>query len=246
VLPAPHLEWSARLGRSCWFHEHIGSTNDEAFALARAGAPHGSLVLADAQSAGRGRLGRSWFSPPGLNLYFSVILRPQTAPAETALITLAAGVAIAETLGLRLKWPNDVVDPGFRKVAGLLSEMDVVQGAVAFVVLGVGLNVNQPDFPADLPEAASLRMLLGEPLDRAAVLAGLLPALERRVTQIRDERAAVLEAWAGLSALGERTLRAGELEGVAVGLRPDGALLLRDAEGRIHPVLAGDVLPVPS
>ncbi len=244
MLPEPHPELSARLDRRCWHYPSTGSTNDDAWRLARAGAPHGSLVLADAQTAGRGRLGRSWFSPPQHNLYFSLILRPQTTPAQTALATLAAGVAMAEVLGLRLKWPNDVVDPDFRKVAGLLSEMDVVAGRVAFVVLGVGLNVNQPDFPADLPLAASLRMLRGHDMDRHALLAQLLPALDHRIQQIEHERPAVIRAWSSLSATTGRRVRVGELEGTALGLRDDGALMLRDDAGQLHHVVAGDVLPL--
>lgn len=244
MLPDPHPDLSARLGRACWYHPSTGSTNDDAWALAKAGAPHGSIVLADTQTAGRGRLGRSWFSPPEHNLYFSMILRPSTAPAETALITLAAGVALAEVLELQLKWPNDVVDSSFRKVAGLLSEMDVVAGKVAFVVLGVGLNVNQPEFPADLPLAASLRMLGGAELDRHGLLALLLPVLDHRIHQIHLERPAVLQAWSALSATTGRRVRVGGLEGTALGLRGDGALQVRDDGGRLHHVVAGDVLPV--
>ncbi len=244
MLPPTHPELSARLGRSCWCFERTDSTNDRAFELASAGAPHGSVVLADAQSAGRGRLGRAWFSPPAHNLYFTMVLRPRTAPAETSLITLAAGVAVAEVLGLRAKWPNDVVDPQLRKVAGLLAEMDVLQGRVTFVLMGIGLNVNQPEFPPDLPQAASLLMLRGHALDRHDVLAELLPALDRRSEQIHGERRQLVEDWSALSATIGRRVRVGALEGLALGLREDGALLLRDDQDRVHPIVAGDVLPV--
>ncbi len=244
MAAAPHAELSDRLGRSCWHHDSTGSTNDDAWTLARAGAPHGSVVVADTQRSGRGRLGRSWYSPPGHNLYFSMILRPRTAPAQTALITLAAGVAMAEVLELGLKWPNDVVDARLRKVAGLLSEMDLLDGEVAFVILGVGLNVNQPDFPTDLPQAASLRMLRGAELDRYALLERLLPALDRRIQQIHTQRDDIVQAWSALSVTTGQPVRVGELEGTALGLRDDGALLVRDAAGTVHPVVAGDVLPL--
>jgi BirA family biotin operon repressor/biotin-[acetyl-CoA-carboxylase] ligase len=243
MLPQAHLAFSERLGRPCWYFERTDSTNERAFELACAGAPHGSVVLADAQSAGRGRLGRSWFSPPGHNLYFTMVLRPRTPPAETSLITLAAGVAVAEVLGLRAKWPNDVVDGRMRKVAGLLAELELEQGQVAFVLMGVGLNVNQPDFPPDLPQAASLRMLRGQALDRHALLAELLPALDRRTEQIHHERPALIEAWTALSASCGRRVRVGDLEGVALGLAEDGALLIRDDRDRLHSIVAGDVLP---
>jgi BirA family transcriptional regulator, biotin operon repressor / biotin---[acetyl-CoA-carboxylase] ligase len=243
VLPAPHPELSERLGRSCWYRPVTGSTNDDAAGLAEQGAPHGSLVMADHQTAGRGRVGRSWYSPPDHNLYFSLILRPATAPADTALLTLAAGVAIAEVLELQIKWPNDVVAPGFRKVAGLLCEMDVSQGRVVSVVLGVGINVNQPDFPPDLPLAASLRTLGGEPVERYGLLARLLPVLEHRIQQIEGDRQAIVCAWSALSATTGQRVRVGDLEGVATGLRADGALLLRLDDGREYPVVAGDVWP---
>ncbi len=242
ALPPPHAAHSERFGRSCWFHELTGSTNDDAAALADEGAPHGSMVLADAQTAGRGRLGRDWHSPAGQNLYFSLVLRPRTAPADTPLLTIAAGVAMAEVLGLRLKWPNDVVTEDFHKIAGILSEIDLSQGRVNWVVLGVGLNVNQRVFPEDLPMARSLRQLRGETLDRWELLERLLPALDRRVAQVQGERERLVRDWSALAATTDRQVRVGELRGTALGLRPDGALLVRDASGRIHPVVAGDVL----
>ncbi len=170
-----------------------------------------------------------------------MILRPGTTPAETPLITIAAGVAVAEVLGLRLSWPNDVVTPDFYKVAGLLAELELRGGRVLWVVLGVGLNVNQPGFPVELPRARSLRQLGGRDLDRFALLDRLLPALDHRVAQVVDRRDELVQAWTDLAETTGRQVRVGDLQGTAVGLRADGALLLRCADGLVHPVVAGDV-----
>jgi BirA family biotin operon repressor/biotin-[acetyl-CoA-carboxylase] ligase len=133
-------------------------------------------------------------------------------------------------------------EPGWYKVAGLLAEMDVAEGRVRYVVLGVGLNVNQADFPPELPQAASLRMLGQGEQDRYALLERLLPALERRIAQVRTAREEVLAAWIERSATVGQPVRVGDLCGIAEGVRADGALLLRLASGRLVPVLAGDVL----
>lgn len=173
----------ARLGAD-WHHLlSCASTNDEAQRLARAGAAHGTVVTADTQTRGRGRLGRSWFSPPGESLYLSVVLRPPLAPPQAPLLTLCAGVALAEAvtelLGLgsasesdpdgarpllRLKWPNDLLlaPPGaspaqLRKAGGILTEMVCASSAVEFVVLGVGCNVGTRAFPPEL-SATSLHL----------------------------------------------------------------------------------------
>ena len=244
--PGADAELSARFARPTWFFPSTDSTNDDAARLAGAGAPHGALVLAEAQRAGRGRLGRSWCGAPGLDLLFSLVLRPDLPPERCPLLTLAAGAAVAETLDLQLKWPNDVVGRlgtagVWHKVAGLLCELEVAEGRVRHVVLGIGINVNQERFPADLPEAASLLQIAGRRFDRIELLERLLPALDRRLRQVRDEPALVLAAWAAHSAMEGRRVRVGGIEGIAAGLRADGALLLRDDEGRITPVLAGDV-----
>lgn len=237
----PHPGLSELLGLPTWHARRTGSTNDDAWQLAMAGAPHGSVILADAQDRGRGRLGRSWHSSPGENLTFSLVLRPDTRPAQTPLLTLAAGVALAEQLDLWLKWPNDLVDAQGRKVGGLLCELELREGRVLFVILGVGLNVNESAFPPELAAAASLAMLDGERREPAALLARLLPGLLERTGQLRSQREAVLAAWRRRSVTLGRQVQVGELRGFATDLRADGALLLRDAEGRVHAVVAGEV-----
>lgn len=233
--------------------ETTRSTNSEAWILADQGAIHGTTVVADAQTAGRGRLGRSWYSPPGSNLYFSLVVRPDLAPERAATLSLAAGSAVAGVLDLRVKWPNDVVSDQGAKVAGLLAEMDVRNGRVRHVILGVGVNVNQPSFPEDLPQATSLALLRGCFFDRTVLLARLVPAILAEVDRAVSDPAAMLAGWRARShTLGRRvridvgvpgspTSASGQVEGRAEDLRDDGALLVRDDTGGLRPVLTGDV-----
>jgi BirA family biotin operon repressor/biotin-[acetyl-CoA-carboxylase] ligase len=253
------------LGRAYEWHEDCASTNDLCAARGRSGAPDGLVVAADAQSGGRGRLGRTWHSPPGENLYLSLLLRPRRPAAEIPPLTLLAGAAVARALeGLgarpRLKWPNDVLLAGDeggppRKVAGILTEMSSEGERVGHVVVGLGLNVNTVEFPADIAgRATSLRRALRAPgpLDRAPLLAAVLAAFEPLYDEFCAGGPAVaVAAWQRHAALGGRLRvagapgsgRDGGLEGVALGVDPDGALRLRDDAGAVHRVLSGEVLP---
>jgi BirA family biotin operon repressor/biotin-[acetyl-CoA-carboxylase] ligase len=247
------------LGRAYEWQASCSSTSDLAAARARAGAPAGLVVSADAQTAGRGRLGRRWHSPPGDNLAFSVLLRPSRPAADVPPLTLLVGAAIAEALTRlgaepRLKWPNDVelVEDGRRrKLAGILTEMASAGDHVEHVVVGVGVNVNGLDFPDEIAaRATSLRRALGRPFDRAEVLAALLAALEPRYEdfELRGAAAAV-EAFTARATFPDRCRIAapGEpgraLEGTALGLEPDGALRFQDDAGRLHRVISGELLP---
>lgn len=246
------------LGRAAIVVEACPSTNDLAAQQARAGAAEGLVVVAEAQSGGRGRLGRTWHSPPGENLYFSILLRPARPAAEIPPLTLLAGAALARALAAfgvtpRLKWPNDVqlaVGGDARKVAGVLTEMVTEGGHVAHVIVGIGVNVNARDFPLELTESAtSLRLARAESgpdqvIDRLDVLAAVLSAFESAYEQFRAEgpRAAVA-LWSPHAALGTRCrLRTGggELAGTALGIDADGALRVRDDDGRIHRVVSGE------
>jgi BirA family biotin operon repressor/biotin-[acetyl-CoA-carboxylase] ligase len=246
------------LGRAYEWHPDCASTNDLAATRGRAGAPEGLVIAADAQSGGRGRLGRSWHSPAGDNLYFSMLLRPARPAAEIPPLTLLAGAAVAEALAAqgfapRLKWPNDVLlaEPGAgaapRKVAGILTEMSSEGERVGQVVVGIGLNVNGLDFPTELADrATSLRRVAGRAIDRSELLASLLAAFEPLYDDFRARGpAAAVRAWQAHAALGERwrvTAPGRPLEGIALGVDPDGALRLRDDAGRVHRVLSGEVV----
>jgi BirA family biotin operon repressor/biotin-[acetyl-CoA-carboxylase] ligase len=262
-LEAPTLErLNARLGtrwlgRAYEWHAACESTNDLAAARARTGAPAGLVVATEQQSAGRGRLGRSWHSPAGENLYLSIVLRPTRPAHEIPPLTLLVGAAVARALaglGLRprLKWPNDVqlvVEGAARKVAGILTEMSSEAGRVGHVVVGLGLNVNGRAFPADLAaRATSLRLAAGRTFERAAVLAALLEELERLCEVFEAAGpAAASEAWQPFAEVGARCrvsapgAPGAELEGTMVGIDADGALRLRDDAGHIHRVLSGEI-----
>ena len=235
----------------------VGSTMTEAAAWAREGAPHGALVVAEHQRAGRGRWGRAWDDAPGQSLMLSLVLRPALTPERVGLVGLAAGLALAEALdafgvGAGLKWPNDV-RVGGRKLAGVLAEASWA-GRRAVVVLGIGANVEQTAFPPALAgRATSLRLVTGRPVERLAPLDPFLRALERRLSDAERHPARLVAAVEGrLEQRGEEVTVAfpgtdrPPVEGRAVGLAPTGALRLATASDEIA-VHAGEVtLAVPS
>ncbi len=246
-----------RLGRPTLWFARVGSTNDVAHELARGGAGDGLLVVADEQTAGRGRLHRSWWAPPGTCLLMSLLLRPGLPPARAGQLTMCLGLAaveaIREVCGLeaRLKWPNDVLHDG-RKLGGMLAELETAEGRLAYAVIGLGLNVNvdfaRPDAPGSLRlPATSLLTATGAPVDRLALLAALLRAAEALLARA-EAGESLHEAWAArLDTLGRPVvvaLAGRTLEGVATGVTPEGALLVRDDGGAIHTVWSGDVQAV--
>lgn len=241
------------LGRELHCLDEVDSTNSVALERARTGASDGAVVIAERQRHGRGRLGRTWVSPAFKNLYLSVVLRP-AGGAPLTCVGLTAGVALCDAIAqwhaATLKWPNDVLIDG-RKVAGILTEMD---GGAAnpCLVLGIGVNLNgeAEDFPADLRDkAGSLRMALGRPVDRTDFAARLIGRIEDRYEQLRREGfAAVAAAWHERSHMNGRRVTVaapeGEVSGLVLGLDGDGALRLRLDSGDEHRVLAGDVTVV--
>ncbi len=214
-----------------------GSTSDEAARLARDGAPHGAIVTADEQTAGRGRVGRTWVSPPGANLYLSIVLRPTIAPALAPGITLAAGIAVCDAVGVpgaRLKWPNDVL-VGDRKLAGVLTEMATRAAKIDWVILGIGINIDR----APIANATSVREHGG-----SFTLERLLETLEDRLDQFfAGGIAAIAEDWTARADLTRRvTVAAGT--GTPRGLDRDGAFVVAlDAGGEAR-VVAGDVVEI--
>ena len=231
------------------------STNRVAMEMAESGAKHGTVIVADAQTAGRGRMGRRWVSPAGKNLYVSLLLRPPVPAVDATRLALVAGVALAdavEAVGVpaALKWPNDLYCGG-RKAAGILAEMASDPGGVRHVVIGVGLNVNaeEDDFPADLRgSATSLRICTGRAFRRADVLARLLAAFGTRYAEfIGGGFAALRDGWDRRDFLrGRRVLlrwQGGEGWGTADGLDAAGALrFLPDGVPAIASVHSGEIL----
>lgn len=222
--------------------EHIavtGSTSSDLKRRAARGAAHGTALVAESQTAGRGRLGRSWETVEG-SLALSVILRPTLPLERVPLVSLAAAVAVAEACGpeYRIKWPNDVLGPERQKVAGLLAEVEGDGRSVRWVVVGVGLNVRAA--PA-MPGAGALEAIDGRPRDRARLAVEIVRGLLDTVGLLERAPAAVLDRWRARSATLGATVRSGEVEGTAVALDPDGALRVRDAHGVEHRVVSGEV-----
>ena len=233
-----------------FWYEDIGSTNDAAASLADEGAPEGCVVAANAQSSGRGRLGRSWVSPPGAGLYVSAVLRPRREALP--LVTIAAGVAVAEGVqaasGLNpcVKWPNDVYI-GSRKLAGILAEGGSSTGGADHVVLGFGINLRPAAFPPDVAvRATSIESELGRAVDRGLVLAECLAALANRYRALEAGASEdVISAWRVRAAehLGkpvEWDAGRGALRGTAHDIDARGALLVR-VDDEIVRVISGEV-----
>lgn len=234
------------------FFPEIGSTNFEAVELGKKGAPHGTLVVAEAQSAGRGRLGRRWDSPAGKGLYFSLLLRPDLDAAQAPLTTLAAGLGLAQAirgLGVRnlvLKWPNDLM-VAKKKLGGILTEMYHSGSKVGFLVVGVGINVSQTagDFSTEVAPLATSLGQVGVTVDRAELLQRLIPAVLGEVNRLAREGAAgLIQRWEqdsgmlGLEIAYESDGRRDE--GRVLGLAADGKLRVAGRDGRVAELLAED------
>jgi BirA family transcriptional regulator, biotin operon repressor / biotin---[acetyl-CoA-carboxylase] ligase len=241
-------------GQAFRYHDEIESTNVEAKRLAAAGAPEGTVVVAESQSAGRGRLGRRWTSPAGKGLLFSVVLRPPVSMADAHLLTIAAAVAASEAIEslvpvrVRIKWPNDLLIDD-RKAGGILLEVAGEQDAIDWVVVGIGLNVNTEysELPVALRRTAvSLKIAAGRPVDRSELLARLLLELEQAyVDAVRNGFARSLARFRERDYLYRRSVnvqtRRGPVAGEAAGIDEKGALLLQLPHRHVQRFHAGDV-----
>ncbi len=265
ILTASVIREAARgtqFGSRVHHHYSVGSTMDEAADLAHRGAPHGAIVVAEEQTAGRGRMGRAWHSERSGGIYCSLVLRPppegKPLPAARApILTLSAALAVADAVeeiaGVRadLRWPNDVLAGG-RKCCGILTEMTAEAERVRHIVLGIGLNVSQREFPPEVAaEATSLARVAGRRVSRAAALAAMLAALDRRLRQFLDfGGAAILSEFEKRSSFAHGRHVRVESEGLSFtgltqGLDASGFLLvLRDDLGEVEPILAGKVRPI--
>jgi BirA family biotin operon repressor/biotin-[acetyl-CoA-carboxylase] ligase len=246
-----------RLGtRFHYFHE-IDSTNNYARSLAEEGEPEGAIVIAEQQTLGRGRLGRRWVSPPYTNLYCSIILRPKLPPAHAPRITLTAAVALADAIesfgpaAPAIKWPNDILVGG-KKLAGVLTEAVSNAQQVEFVILGIGVNVNFPldSMPPELRErATSLSVLAGKSLSREGFLRRLIQDLDRCYGILEETGfAALAPRWdARFGQRGQRVrveMTDRTINGRAIGIDADGALVIESPDGGCQRIVAGDVIPV--
>jgi len=242
------------IGRDIRVFEETTSTNDVIEKLARDNVKEGAVVFAESQTKGRGRLGRKWMSPPRKGLWFSVLLRPAMRPATVTQLTIAACMALFRAIrsqtGLtpEIKWPNDILIRG-KKVAGILTELSAELDKVKYVILGVGVDVNQGagEFPSELRKlATSLKIETGQRQDRAALAVKILRELDGDYDRIcAGEFESVADEWEEHCAtlghnvvihIGDRKVR-----GCAESLDTDGALLLRTQHGHLERIIGGDV-----
>lgn len=250
-----------RMGQTLYYYDSIDSTNIQAKRLAEEGAPDGTVIVADQQSAGRGRRGRGWASPAGTNLYFSLLLRPDIAPDKASMLTLVMALAVAEGIratvdetssqGIQvgIKWPNDIVIDG-RKACGILTELSlsVEQGSIDYLVIGVGINVAKQEFPAELQgHAIALDEVANRPISRSELLNAILTAFEadygdflatKDLTRLKEQYDALLVNYG-------RQVRVldpkGEYDGIARGIQTTGELIVELPDGNTKDVYAGEV-----
>jgi BirA family biotin operon repressor/biotin-[acetyl-CoA-carboxylase] ligase len=265
--PSGNIAWSLdelrqglvvnRLGGKFHIYFEIASTNTHAHQLAENGAAEGEMVIVESQSQGRGRLGRRWQSPPFVNLYFSVILRPKLAPVDAPQITLMAAVALAETVDsfigatAGIKWPNDILVGG-KKLAGILTEASCDSERLHYVILGIGVNLNYAVelMPEEIRDrATSIAHLTGKPVHRESFLRRLIQDLDRCYGELEQSGfAALARRWQAHFSLRDQRVRVELLDqaitGWARGIDRDGALLVEDDNRALKRVIAGDVIPL--
>ncbi len=239
-------------GQNLYFYQEINSTNDKAFSLGINDAPEGTAVIADSQTAGRGRLQRQWHSPAGVNLYTSVILKPEFETFRASQIPLMGGVAVARVLehycpGITLKWPNDVMIRE-KKVCGILSQAKISADKINFIVLGIGINVNidSHQFPVDILDiATSLAMETGATISCQELIISLYENLEKCYKQLLQKGfGPIKQEWLRLAPMIGRHIKIvfknEEIEGTAADLDDNGSLILMTAENREIKISAGD------
>jgi BirA family transcriptional regulator, biotin operon repressor / biotin---[acetyl-CoA-carboxylase] ligase len=246
-----------RLGKKIHYFTELDSTNSHARRLAEQRAQEGEVVIAESQTHGRGRLGRRWVSPPYVNLYLSVILRPTLPPIDAPQITLMAAVALADALAAfipvlpAIKWPNDILAGG-KKVAGVLTESACHGERIDFVILGIGVNINYPveSMPDAIQKrATSMISFTGTNVSRESVVRRLIQDLDRCYGELEELGfQTVAPRWEARFELRGKKVRVEMTDriiiGTARGIDRDGALLVEDGRGEVQRVVAGDVVPV--
>jgi len=241
-----------RLGSALIHYQSVTSTNDVARDLALAGAPEGAIIIADEQTAGRGRQGRSWTSRPGEGLYLSAVLRPRIPAGQSPILALVSAVAVAETLSLDfeiaadIKWPNDVLASG-RKICGILVESAIEGERLTYVVVGIGVNLTQREFPDEIREhATSLLRESGLTVSSKEFAARLLPRLDAMYQMAMSNPPEIVRRWETRSTYARgRAVRIfspdGVLDGTTRGLTENGALVLETDKGEIREIVSGEV-----
>lgn len=231
----------------------IDSTNEEAKRRGMTDAPEGLFVVADTQEKGRGRRGRSWESPGGDNIYMSVLLRPSFGPEQASMVTLVAALSVAKAIrsiaGLpaMIKWPNDIVIDG-KKAVGILTELTLKEGGIESLVCGIGINVNQKEFPEELKQTAtSLCLEKGKQIDRTGLILAVMETFweDYRTFSGRGDLSSIREEYEALLVNRDRQVRVldpkGEYTGIAKGINEKGELLVEKEDGQVEAVYAGEV-----
>ena len=245
-----HTKWA---GENVVFFEETVSTNNEIRSLAEQGAPHGTLAVAEKQLGGKGRRGRVWTSPAGVGIWMSMLLRPQIDPLAASMLTLVMalaakkGIEISTGLKSEIKWPNDLV-LNKKKICGILTEMSTELMEIQYVIPGIGINVNQKDFPDDIKATAtSLYIESGKIQKRSEIIAAIMEAFEGyydTFIKTQDMSGLIEEYNANLVNLGNEVCvldPAGEFRGVSEGINKEGALLVRLADGTLKEIISGEV-----
>ncbi len=243
-------------GRVIRFYREVESTNDVAFDLAKEGATEGTVIIADTQTKGRGRLQRKWISPPGFNLYMSIIFRPSISSKDASILTLVSSVALFEAVNsygikCQIKWPNDLLI-NRRKVAGVLTEMELDGERVEFVLVGLGINLNMTrvvmnNLMGEVSEiATSVREELGHEVDRSEFAANLINLLEKWYEELNSKGKATIidewkKRWGDLNKRVRVRIDRNLIEGIACDLDQNGFLLIRRDNGKVERIIAGDV-----
>ena len=235
------------------YYKQLDSTNTEIARLAAEGASHGTVVVADAQTAGKGRRGRGWESPAGENIYMSILLRPDCVPDRAPMLTLVMAYSVAEVLrelgfaDVQIKWPNDLVLSG-KKICGILTEMQLKEAAIDYVVVGVGINVNTSKFPQELKETAtSLYLESNRILDREKIVESVVDYFDKAYRQFIEvqDLSFLREAYNSMLVNVGREVRVlepgNEYTAYAQGINSEGELLVRTKEGEEKRIYAGEV-----
>ena len=244
-------------GRNIVYYDSVDSTNLRIKQMGDEGAPEGTLAVADKQTAGRGRRGRSWDSPSGSSIYMSLLLRPKIEPDQAPMLTLVMALSVAEGImdcgdscgnpDVKIKWPNDIVYQG-KKLCGILTEMSADMDQIHYVIVGIGINVQMTDFPKEIQNTAtSLKLVTGKTLLRNELLAKVLEEFE-----VLYEQFVSAESLKNLKAEYESRLAnkdnrvnvlapSGAWQGICLGIKEDGALLVQREDGKVEEVIAGEV-----
>jgi BirA family transcriptional regulator, biotin operon repressor / biotin---[acetyl-CoA-carboxylase] ligase len=238
--------------RDITYFKTLGSTNIRAKELAERGAAEGTLIIAEVQTEGRGRRGRSWLSPAGHGIYATLILRPAMSPAGAPRITLMTAVAVADAilslseLEVKIKWPNDIMVKG-KKLAGILTEISTEMDSINYIVVGLGLNVNTPDFPRELKKrATSILIETGRSFSRIKLLRAYLEQFEKYYQMFTANHfKPIMQRWKELSEIIGKEIIVDVIgqshAGKVVDIDDDGVLILKNSDGIIHRIFSGDV-----